>query len=152
MDSESVTLTCETDEGKYRPGKITFRAKEGKSINLGKIQESITATRLSGNTNMRVDYLEITVRGNLTLHNGQPILQVAGAEQQFDLEADDRELEKRLRDAAGRSEQSVTVVGSVDGWAGRFPVVLRTFAKRYGTDGSKPILLVITKLEAAEDN
>jgi hypothetical protein len=76
---------------------------------------------------MRVDYLEIALRGNLILRDQEPVLQVSGSEQEFEL-------------AAGR----------VDGWNGRFPVVLKTLAKRYGTDGKKPILLVITSLETAE--
>ena len=54
MADDSVKLICETKEGEYRPGKITFEAKQGKSINLGEIQKAIMATRLSGNTNMRV--------------------------------------------------------------------------------------------------
>lgn len=150
MDKDSVKLSCETDAGKYRPGKITFQAKEGKSINLGKIQEAITATRLSGDTNMRVEYLRITVRGNLTLRDKEPVLLVSGATQEFELAADDRQLEKRLLEAAGRTAAGVTVVGRVDGWNGRFPVVLRTLAKRYGTDGETPILLVITSLETGK--
>lgn len=150
VKQESVELTCETDEGKYRPGKIMFQAKEGRSINLGKIQELIAATRLSGNTNMRVDYLEVTVRGKLILREQEPVLQVLGAGQEFQLEADDRELEKQLREAAGKTVADVTVVGLVDGWTGRFPVVLRTLAKRYGTEGKTPILLVISSLQTAE--
>ena len=151
MEKDSVKLSCETDEGKYRPGKITFQAKEGKSINLGKIQEAIADTRLSGNTDMRVDYLKITVRGNLILRNKEPVLLVSGAKQEFELAADDRKLEKRLLELAGPTGVAVTVEGRVDGWNGRFPVVLRTFAKRYGTDGKKPILLVITSLETSEE-
>lgn len=150
MESESVKLSCESGEDKYRPGKITFQAKEGKSINLGRIQELITATRLSGHTNMRVDYLEIKVRGKLILRDEEPVLQVSGTEQEFELAADDRDLEKQLLEAAARSEAAVTVVGHVDAWNGRFPVVLRTFAKRYGTDGKTPIMLVISDLKIAE--
>ena len=150
VESESVELFCEPGEGKYRPGKVTFQAKEGKSINLGRIQELITATRLSGNTNMRVDYLNITVRGKLILRGKEPVLLVSGAQQEFELAADDRVLEKRLMKVAGQNTAAVTVVGRVDGWNGRFPVVLRTLAKRYGTDGKTPILLVITSLETSE--
>ncbi len=150
MDSESVKLSCEYGEEKYRPGRITFQAKEGKSINLRRIQELITATRLSGNTNMRVDYLKITVRGKLILRDKEPVLQVSGADQELELAADDRDLEMQLLEAAERNEAAVTVVGNVDGWNGRFPVVLKTLAKRYGTDGKKPILLVIQSLENAE--
>ena len=57
---------------------------------------------------------------------------------------------ERLREAAARSAEAVTVVGRVDGWSGRFPVVLRSLKKRYGTDNKIPMLLVITKLEARE--
>lgn len=147
VEKDSVKLVCEADQGKYRPGKITFQARDGRSIKLGKIVESITDTRLSGNTNMRVHYLEITVRGNLVLRDKEPVLQVSGTEQEFDLAADDRDLEKRLREATGRSLEAVTVVGRVDGWNGRFPVVLKSLVKRYGTDDTKPMLLVITSLQ-----
>ena len=146
MEKESVELSCEEGDGKYRPGQITFRAKPGRSINLGKIQEEITETRLSGHTNMRVEFLEITVRGKLTVRDEQPMLLVSGSLQQFELEADDRELAKQLVVAA-ETEETVSVVGRVDGWNGRFPVVLRTLAKRYGTDGNTPILLVISSLQ-----
>ena len=150
VQKDSVQLTCEKGEGKYRPGKVTFQAKKGQSIKLGKIQELIASTRLSGHTNMRVNYLEITVRGSLAVRGVETILKVSGTTQHFELAADDRDLEKVLLAAADRSEKEVTVVGRVDGWNGRFPVVLRTLAKRYGTDGKKPILLVIKSLEVAE--
>jgi hypothetical protein len=151
VEEKSVTLICETDEGKYRPGTIRFQAKKGKSINLGKIQEAITATRLSGNTNMRVRYLEVTVRGDLVIKDDEPVLKVSGAQQEFWLAADDRVLDKPLREAAERNAEAVTVVGRVDCWNGRFPVVLKVFAKRYGKDGKKPILLVISSLETSEE-
>ena len=151
VDADSVKLYCdESVEGKYKPGTISFQAKEGKSINLGKIQESIAATRLSGHTNMRVDYLEITAQGKVVLRDLEPVLKVSGTELEFELAADDRDLEKRLLEVAGRGEEVITVTGRLDGWNGRFPVVLRTLAKRYGTDGKKPILLVVTGFETAE--
>ena len=149
VDADTVKLFCESVEGKYKPGTISFQAKEGKSIDLGKIQESIAATRLSGHTNMRVDYLEITARGKVILRDREPVLKVSGTEQEFELAADDRDLEKRLLEVAGRGEEVITVTGRVDGWNGRFPVVLKTLAKRYGTDGKKPILLVVTSFETA---
>ena len=48
VDKNSVQLFCEPGKGSYRPGTITFIAKKGHSIDLEKIRESITATRLSG--------------------------------------------------------------------------------------------------------
>ena len=67
VDKNSVTLEPGpvTEKGKgYHPGTISFRAKEGKSIDLEKLRQSIAATRLSGGTNMRMDYLEITATGD----------------------------------------------------------------------------------------
>ena len=150
VEKDSVKLSCEAGEEKYRPGMVTFQAKEGNSISLGKIQEAITATRLSGHTNMRVDYLKITARGNLILRDKEPVLLVSNAKLEFELAADDRELEKQLLKMAEQTAVAVTVVGRVDGWNGRFPVVLRTLAKRYGTKAKTPILLVITSLETSE--
>ena len=98
---------------------------------------------------MRVDYLTVTAHGNL-LRDKDPVLLVSGTEQEFELAADDRELEKRLLEVAEQGAEAATVEGRVDGWNGRFPVVLRTLAKRYGTDGKTPILLVITNLETSD--
>ena len=55
----------EPGSGEYRNGTITFAAKKGKSIDLQKLQDSIRATRLSGNTRSGVNYLEITVEGDV---------------------------------------------------------------------------------------
>src|SRR5438045_1322208 len=37
VQKNSITLTCEGDKGAYRPGVITFFAKNGRSIDLDKI-------------------------------------------------------------------------------------------------------------------
>ncbi len=147
VDRNSVQLYCEPGKGKYRPGTITFQAKTGRSIDLGKIRESIAATRLSGHTNMRVDYLEVTVRGKIFLRDQEMMFKVTGAQQELVLAGDDRDLEKRLGEAAERGGVEMTVTGRVEGWYGRFPVVLKTLAQRYGTDGQKPMLLVVTAIE-----
>ena len=68
MLKDSVKRTGEPGEGKYRPGKITFQAKKEKSVKLGKIQELMAATRLSGHTNMRVEWWGlVTVVGGASL-------------------------------------------------------------------------------------
>jgi hypothetical protein len=146
VEMSSVKLTCNTNQGKYRPGTITFEARKGRSIDLDKLRESIAATRLSGHTNMRVDYLEITVLGKIYLRDKDMMLKVSGTSQELVLAADDRELEKRLLDLAGRGGE-ITLKGRVDGWNGRFPVVLKSLVDRYGTDGKKPVLLVATGIE-----
>src|SRR5947209_5577912 len=74
--------------GNYLPGLIEFEAKKGKSIDLDQMHESISATRLSGGTNMRMDYLEFTIRGEVIERNMELVLKVSGTEQEFAL-ADD---------------------------------------------------------------
>lgn len=126
-----VTLTCEDGKGSYRPGLITFHAKQGKSINLTKIRESITATRLSGSTSMSVTYLEITALGAVTVRDQELLLTVSGCGQQFTLveEPTAKGMAQKLRDALGRGEKVTGVTGRVQGWSGVFPVVLRELAK-----------------------
>jgi hypothetical protein len=149
VDKNSVQFHREATEGRYQPGTITFHAKKDRSIDLNKLHESLTATRLAGYTNMRVDSLEITVRGKLLVRDNEMLLKVSGTQQEFVLAGDDRVVEDRLREAAKRGEEVTTVTGRVDGWNGRFPVVLKTLANRYGTDGKKPMLLVVTAIDTA---
>jgi hypothetical protein len=148
VDKNKVTLTCE--EGKsYRPGIITFTPKPGKSLDLRKIEESIRATRLSGGTNMSVDYLEITAAGDLVIDDKTAVLKVAGSAQQFALkEAGPKDGAKAslqgLRDALASGAQVVRVTGRVDGWKGPFPVVLRGLAQKAA---DAPMGLVVTDFE-----
>src|SRR5919202_144121 len=84
VDKNSVTLEPGTVKEQYQAGTISFRAKEGKSIDLEKLRQSIAATRLSGGTNMRMDYLEITATGEVVSAAGKdPVLKVSGTGQEF---------------------------------------------------------------------
>src|SRR5262249_48961551 len=83
VDKNRVTLISEADKGRYRPGTIIFFPKQGKSLDLRKMVESITATRLSGGTNMSMDYLEITATGEAALDAKTVLLKVSGTTQQF---------------------------------------------------------------------
>ena len=144
VDKNSVTLTCEPGKGGYRPGTILFHAKKGKSIDLDKIRESIAATRLSGNTNMGMEYLEITATGDVQAGAKELVLKVAGTEQQFVLgEAPGaKDALQRLRDALAHGESVISVTGRVPGWSGRFPVVLKALAD--APAGQNRVLLVTT--------
>src|ERR1700682_1957921 len=127
VEKNLVTLTCEEGKGGYRPGLITFSAKKGKSIDLKKIRESITATRLSGGTGMGVDYLEITALGAVEARDKELLLTVSGCGQQFTLiEAPTAKgMAQKLREALDRGEKVTGVTGRVQGWKGTFPIVLR---------------------------
>src|SRR5262245_35550410 len=118
-------------KGSYQLGTITFSAKKGKSIDLDKIAESITATRLSGGTNMSVDYLEITATGEVIVRDKQLVLKVSGTGQELVLSEDSTAKGglQRLRKAVARGDRVSTVMGRVPGWSGRFPVVLAAWAK-----------------------
>ena len=124
-----MTLTCE-GTGRYRPGWITFYAKKGRSVDIEKIRESITATRLSGGTNMGVDYFEITAIGEIVRGDKETLLKVSGGTQQFILGEDPsaRGTLQKLREAVERGENVANVTGRLPGWSGRFPQVLRALA------------------------
>lgn len=150
VDKNSVVLFCDPKRAAYSPGTITFFAKKGRSIDLGQIHESIAATRLSGITNMRVNYLEITVRGKMVARGKDLFLAISGTDQELLLGGDTFTLERQMQELSKRPEEVVTLVGRVDGWSGRFPIVLKALADRYGTDGKKPLLLVVTAIEGAK--
>lgn len=125
-----MILTCAEGKGSYRPGIISFQPKKGRSLDLTKIRESITATRLSGGTGMSVDYFEITALGAVEIRAKESLLTVSGTGQQFTLTESPSakgQLQK-LRDALGRGEKVTSVTGRVQGWTGGFPVVLRALA------------------------
>jgi hypothetical protein len=131
VQKNSMTLICDGLKRSYQPGLITFHAKKGKSIDLEKMRESITASRLSGGTNMRVDYLEITATGNVVFGDKDAVLTVAGTGQQFVLSEDPsaKGSLQKLRDSLARAEKVASVTGRVQGWNGVFPSVLKALAK-----------------------
>lgn len=117
-------------------GLIQFEAKKGKSINLDQMHESISATRLSGGTDMRMDYLEITVRGEVLERGKDLVLKVSGTGQELllgedvDIKAGLEKLRKTLADGA----KVTTVTGRVQGWFGLFPEVMRAWGKTLGKE------------------
>ena len=150
VDKNRLTLVCETESGNYRPGTITFFPKPGKSLDLRKMEESLRATRLSGGTSMSMSYLEITVLGELIVKDDAVQLKGAGTAQQFLLKQakDDKNGSfNRLREVAAAGAKIVSVTGHVDGWSGRFPLVLSALAKR-STD--EPMVLVVADFEISK--
>src|SRR6516164_7294278 len=84
VDADATKLNAfKGQRGSYQIGTIEFFAKKGKSIDLDKLCESITATRLSGGTNMRVDYLEITAKGEVVERDKELVLKVSSTGQEF---------------------------------------------------------------------
>jgi hypothetical protein len=149
VDKNSVTIDIEPGKGNYRPGTITFRAKEGKSIDLDRMRASLQATRLSGGTGMGVSYLELTVTGQVVAAGQELLLRPAGKGQTFTL-AEDPEAKpkpdtktpfRRLREAVEKGDKVTRVTGRVRGWSGTFPIVLRALAAE-SAKGTMPVLVV----------
>jgi hypothetical protein len=148
VDKNSVILTCEPGKDSYRPGTIIFSAKKGKSIDLDKIRESIAATRLSGGTQMGMEYLEITVHGTVEATDKELLLKVAGTNQAFTLAEPPsaKGTLQRLREAVAPGAK-VMLVGRVQGWNGRFPDALQAIAK---TQAQGRAVLLVTDFELAK--
>ena len=144
VDADSILILVPPGEkGNYQLGTIVFGPKKGRSIDLDKICESITATRLSGGTNMSVDYLEITAKGEVIARGKELVLKVSGTGQEL-LLSEEPTAEgglQRLREAVARGEKVSTVTGRVPGWNGRFPDVLAAWAK--APDAQKRKLAVV---------
>ena len=139
VDADSIILQPSEPKVSYQRGTIEFAPKKGRSIDLDKIHESITATRLSGNTSMSMDYLEITAKGEVIERDKELVLKVSGTGQELVLseEPTAKGSLQRLREALARGDKVSTVTGRVPGWNGRFPVVLAAWAKASDTQKRK---------------
>jgi hypothetical protein len=114
------------------------------------MEESLRATRLSGSTSMSMQYLDITVVGEVMLKDNVMQLNGAGTPQQFVLKPakDDKSKSfERLREAVSAGAKSVSVTGRVDGWSGRFPLVLSALAKR---PANEPVVLFVADFEISK--
>ena len=167
VDASSIQYEVEPGQGHYRNGTITFSAREGTSVDLDKLQESIRATRLSGNTRSAVNYLEITAQGEVVVGEEEPLLDVTGTAQQFALGDDPNARPggasitayQRLREALARGERIASVTGRVQGWSGPWPVVLRGLAGELAKGaegpvkgaGKRPPLLVVTDFQTVTE-
>ena len=131
VDADSIILQPLEPKVSYQRGTIEFAPKKGRSIDLDKICESIAATRLSGNTSMSMDYLEITAKGEVSERDKELVLKVSGTGQELLLSEEpttNRGLQ-RLREAVARGDKVSTVTGRLSGWNGRFPEALAAWAK-----------------------
>jgi hypothetical protein len=129
VDADAVKLDL-------NKGEITFRAKKGRLVNLDKLHESIWATRLSGNTGMGVNWLDVTAVGEVVVEKDRVVLKVPGTDEVFVLKEDAKPNASgksplaRLREAAEGGQRQMSVTGRVDGWKGHFPPFLKTLPKK----------------------
>jgi hypothetical protein len=140
VDADSILILVPPGKlSSYQLGTIEFAPKKRRSIDLDKICESITATRLSGGTNMSVDYLEITAKGEVIERDKELVLKVSSTGQELLLSEEPTAKDglQRLREAVARGDKVSTVTGRVPAWSGRFPVLLKAWAKAPDTQKRK---------------
>jgi hypothetical protein len=128
VDEDSVIFSKLDRTEKYDQGIVTFRARSGKLIDLGKLHESIWATRLSGGTRSGLVSLEVNAIGQAINTQDATILRVNGSDAKFVLVKHSSgeyatAFEELLEAAAG--EKPVAVTGVIDNYRGRWPQVLR---------------------------
>jgi hypothetical protein len=133
VDEDLVEYNHPKKVGKYDEGTITFFAKKGRLVDLDKLHESIWATRLSGGTNSGVVSLEVTAVGEVIVTENETRLLPKGAGKHFvlindpDAKADEapKDVLAQLEGAIAAGKKVVRVTGHVQGWHGKWPVVLR---------------------------
>jgi hypothetical protein len=139
VDADAVRLDL-------NKGEVTFRAKKGRLVSLDKLHESIWATRLSGNTGMSINWLDVTAVGQVVVETDRIVLKVTGSDDIFVLEEDSKTRAAgrtplaRLRELAQGGQKQVSVTGRVDGWKGHFPPFLKTLPK-------KPRVILVKEFE-----
>jgi hypothetical protein len=128
VDANSITLDIPN-------GIVTFRAKQGRLIDLDKLHESIWATRLSGKTGMHLNWIDVTVEGEAVRVKGQMRFMVGGTNQYFVLEEDpDAKPKPGERTVFAQMQEAVPgvvrVSGRLKGWSGHFPDFLGSLPKK----------------------
>jgi hypothetical protein len=130
-------------------GRIVFTARRGRSLDLEKIHACLKETRLSGKppgkTRSRILYLELTVKGTVVREGKELLLKVNGTRQVFRLGEEPRSKSSpqateflRLVEALAKGRKVVSVTGSVKGWSGHFPAVLRELPGDFVPDARHP--------------
>jgi hypothetical protein len=151
VNKDSIKYDLEPGKKKYAIATITFAAKKGESFDLKGLRDNLSATRLGKGTRSGVNYLEVTVAGEVTSGAKETVLKVADTKQEFVLSEDSKaKPEKgkktayqRLEEALKKGEKIVNVTGRVQGWNGVWPGVLRDLGKAEKT------VLVVTAFDVA---
>ena len=148
VDEDSVVFQRLKKTSKYDQGTVTFRARQGRLIDLDKLHESIWATRLSGGTRSGIVSLEVTTIGQVQSSSAQTILKVADSNAEFILvkHQDEQfaEVFEKLHSLAGDGK-NVRVTGIIDDYVGRWPAVL-------SKQPAKPRRILVTSFEVKESS
>jgi hypothetical protein len=129
VDADGVKLDV-------KKGEIYFKAKKGRLVDLDKLHESIWATRLSGNTGMALNWIDVTAVGEVVVEKDRTILKVKGSDDYFVLKEDpkakvrDKTVFEHLHEAIKSGQKPTSVTGRVEGWGGHFPGFLKTLPSK----------------------
>ena len=145
VDADNIGL-------EIKSGTITFRAKKGRLVDLDKLHESIWATRLSGDTGMALNWIDVTAVGKVVVEKKRTVLKVKGSDATFVLkEAPGAKAGKggkaplaRLREVLARGGRVVSVTGRLEGWEGHFPPFLNALPK-------KPRVILVKEFRTAKE-
>ena len=149
VDENKVAFLRPKRLDRYTHGTIKFQARKGKLIDLDKLHESVWATRLSKGTRSGLVSLEVTAVGTLAVSNKQMRLVIPGSDAFFLLQKgkskQEREaferMTKSLLQASFRRTPTVRVTGTVEGWGGVWPSVLKKLPR-------KPRRIIVTGFQA----
>jgi len=148
VDENKVALLRPKRLDRYTHGTIKFQAKKGKLIDLDKLHESVWATRLSKGTRSGLVSLEVTAVGSISGGSKQPRLDIARSNAFFLLQKGKSKQERaafeRMIETVRQDGQSQTVrvTGTVDGWGGVWPSVLKKLPR-------KPRRIIVTGFQVA---
>ena len=132
VDDTSVIYNRPKTRGKYDHGTIAFRALKGKLVDLDKLHESVWASRLSGGTRSGLLRLDVTLKGKIVVDGKTLTIEISGSNRKFLLVANPefkpgnngKTPLQNLRASLGSGNRMLRVTGRVEGWQGRWPVVL----------------------------
>jgi len=149
VDENKVAFLRPKRLDRYTHGTIKFQARKGKLIDLDKLHESVWATRLSKGTRSGLVSLEVTAVGSLSVSNKQTRLDITGSSAFFILgkgkskqeRAAFEQMTKALQQGGSRRTQTVRVTGTVEGWGGVWPSVLKKLPR-------KPRRIIVTGFQA----
>lgn len=144
VDEDSAVFKKLDRTEKYDQGTFTFRARQGRLIDLDKLHESVWATRLSGGTRSGLVSLEVTVVGNIVASKHKTILRVDGSAAEFVLapHPDGEKLGDDEFPAVKKipGKRLVKLTGVINNYSGRWPGLLAKIPK-------KPRTILVTKFE-----
>jgi len=144
VDEKLVVFKRLNNSNKYDQGEIVFRARKGALVDLGKLHESLWATRLSGGTRSGIVSLNVTSIGEVSRDDGTFVLHVSGTDARFVLKqhsANEHAVAFRRLQTMAREGVTMRVSGVIDQYVGRWPTVLKTTPKG-------PRIIRVTKVEA----